>query len=167
MLKRYVFCFEHDNTNHAVKMTKTKNICRFIRLNLRIMKCLNCNETLEGRIDKKYCSDYCKSNYHYEKNKKKEDSFFKQVDKQLKLNRRSLKNFNLSGKSTVRKEKIIQAGFNPNIFTHYWKNQKGDVYLFCYEYGFLRRTENGKDKYVLVEWQDYMKSPLQSISTPN
>ena len=48
------------------------------------------------------------------------------------------------------------AGFNPKYFTHYWKNQKGDVYLFCYEFGFLKRTENGKAKYILVEWQKYM-----------
>jgi hypothetical protein len=37
------------------------------------------------------------------------------------------------------------------------KNQKGDVYLFVYEYGFLKRKENGKDKYVLILWQEYMK----------
>ncbi|PHQ58728.1 MAG: hypothetical protein COC08_09830 [Maribacter sp.] len=46
---------------------------------------------------------------------------------------------------------------NPKFFTHYWKNQKKDVYLFVYEYGFLKRKENGKEKFVLVVWQDYME----------
>lgn len=119
--------------------------------------CLNCNTALEGRIDKKYCSDYCKSNHNYEKNKLKENSLFKKIDLQLKLNRRLLRDFNKAGKATVRAEKIIEAGFNPKYFTHYWKNQKGDVYLFCYEFGFLKRMENGNAKYVLVEWQSYMK----------
>ncbi len=120
-------------------------------------KCLNCNEVIEGRADKKFCNGYCKSNYHYEKNKQKESSLFKTIDDQLKLNRRLLKLFNKAGKSTVRKERLLKEGFNPNFFTHYWKNSKGDVYLFCYEYGFLTRIENGRTKFVLVEWQPYMK----------
>ncbi len=118
--------------------------------------CLNCRQILEGRKGKKFCNNYCKSNYHYEKNKEKENSFFKKVDLQIKLNRRLLKDFNKSGKSTVRVEKIKSLGFDPNFFTHYWKNAKGDVYLFCYEYGFLYRKENNRDKYVLIEWQNYM-----------
>lgn len=119
--------------------------------------CLNCETELRGRMDKKYCNDYCKSNHHYEKNKSKENTLFKKIDEQLKLNRRLLRDFNRAGKSTVRVGKITEAGFNPKYFTHYWKNQKGDVYLFCFEFGFLKRTENGKSKYILVEWQDYMK----------
>ncbi|WP_348647002.1 hypothetical protein [Arenibacter sp. S6351L] len=54
-------------------------------------------------------------------------------------------------------------GFDPQFFTHYWKNQKGDVYLFVYEYGFLNKRHNGKDKYILVIWQDYMDSSQKSI----
>lgn len=133
---------------------------RFKRLNLQLMMtnklCLNCNEEIEGRADKVYCSDYCKSNFHYERNKEKEDTFFRKVDKQLKLNRRLLKDYNRSGKSTVRANDLLKEGFDPNFFTHYWKNKKGDVYLFCYEFGFLKRTENGKQKFVLVKWQPYM-----------
>jgi hypothetical protein len=119
-------------------------------------KCLNCNEPLIGRLGKKYCNDYCKSNYNYLKNKEKESTLFKRIDKQLKLNRRLLVTFNKAGKSTVRKELLIEAGFDPNFFTHFWKNSAGDVYLFCYEYGFLKRTENGKTKYILITWQSYM-----------
>lgn len=118
--------------------------------------CLNCLQNFTGRADKKFCTDYCKSNFHYLQNKKKESSLFKKIDAQLKLNRRLLKEFNKSGKSTVRAEKIIAAGFSPKYFTHYWKNNGGDVYLFCYEYGFLKKVENGRKKYVLVVWQDYM-----------
>jgi len=110
-------------------------------------QCLNCNEELEGRVDKKFCNSYCKSAYHYESNKQKESSFFVQVDKQLRKNRRILKEYNKSGLSTIRKEKLIQTGFNPNYFTHYWKNKKGEVYLFCYEYGFLCKNVKGVQKY--------------------
>ncbi len=119
--------------------------------------CLNCKEGLKGRVGKKFCSPYCRSNYHYQNNKEKENTLFKKIDIQLKLNRKLLKNFNKAGKSVVRKEVLVSAGFNGNYFTHYWKNQKGDVYLFCYEFGFLERKENGKAKYVLVQWQNYME----------
>jgi hypothetical protein len=107
-------------------------------------------------MDKKFCSPYCKSAYHYQQNKKKESSLYQSIDRQLKTNRRILKLYNKAGKATVRKEKLLSEGFNPRYFTHYWKNQNGDVYLFCYEYGFLERSENNKAKYILVTWQDYM-----------
>ena len=118
--------------------------------------CIQCNASFEGRIDKKFCCDYCKSSFHYEKNKNKEKSRFKVVDDHLKTNRRVLSAYNKAGKATVRKEDLEKEGFNPSYFTNYWKNKKGDVYLFCYEFGFLKRIENGKAKYILVKWQDYM-----------
>ena len=64
---------------------------------------------------------------------------------------------NQSGKSTIRKEGPINADFNPKYFTHYWKNSKGEVYLFCYDYGYLSLQENDRSKYVLVKWQPYME----------
>jgi hypothetical protein len=121
-------------------------------------KCLNCGEELKGRVGKVFCTPYCRSNYHYQNNKEKEASLFVTIDKQLRQNRRLLKNYNKAGKAVVRKDDLLKEGFNPKYFTHYWKNQKGDVYLFCYEYGFLEKKEGDKVKYVLVQWQEYMNS---------
>lgn len=119
-------------------------------------QCLYCKNELEGRGDKKFCTPYCKSSYHYEKSKGKEDSLYAKVDKQLKTNRRILKLYNKSGLSTIRKEKLIREGFNPQYFTNYWKNAKGEVYLFCYEFGFKEVKKANNAKYVLVTWQPYM-----------
>ena len=119
-------------------------------------KCPHCKEEVKGRSDKKFCSIYCKSSYHYHDTINNESNLFRIIDKQLRLNRRLLKNYNKSGKAVVRKETLLKEGFNPKYFTHYWKNQKGDVYLFCYEFGFLEKQEKGKSKYVLVQWQEYM-----------
>ena len=119
--------------------------------------CKYCAENLTGRSDQKFCSAYCKSAYHYQVGKDKESSFFMKVDKQLKTNRRVLKSYNKAGKSTVKREKLIEEGFDPNYFTHYWKNNKGQVYLFCYEFGFLAIHENDRPKYLLVKWQSYME----------
>ncbi len=118
-------------------------------------ECLSCGNIIIGRSDKKYCSVYCKSAHQYQRRKSEEEQYYS-IDRQLKTNRKILKAYNKSGLSTVRKEKLIAEGFDPKYFTHYWKNNKGQVYLFCYEYGYLSLKENQKEKYVLITWQKYM-----------
>lgn len=127
-------------------------------------QCLNCNRELKGRSDKKYCDPQCKSAYQYQQAQEQPERFFNKVDNHLKLNRKLLKHYNKAGKVTIRADQLNKEGFNPNYFTHYWKNTKADVYLFVYEYGFLKRTEHGVDKYILVKWQDYMQT--QYNATP-
>ena len=120
-------------------------------------KCLECEKLLEGRAGKKYCDPYCKSAYHYKKSQSETPKFYTKVQQHLKLNRKILKNYNKAGKATVRRETLTTQGFNDNYFTHFWKNKKGDIYLFVYEFGFLKVQENNKAKYVLIQWQDYME----------
>lgn len=120
-------------------------------------ECLYCNKQLVGRTDKKFCDPQCKSSYQYQQSKEQPERFYNKVDNQLKLNRKILKEYNKGGKVTVRAEVLKAKGFNPNFFTHYWKNNKGDVYLFVYEYGFLKKEEHRIDKFILILWQDYME----------
>jgi predicted nucleic acid-binding Zn ribbon protein len=115
--------------------------------------CPICEATLVGRSDKKFCSVKCKSIHQYE-NRQKSEVFFLQVDRQLKINRKILKRYNKSGYTTIRRSILTDVGFDPKFFTHYWKNNKGNVYLFVYEYGFLKIA--GQEKYLLVIWQEYM-----------
>ncbi|MFT6828236.1 MAG: hypothetical protein ACJA2S_003918 [Cyclobacteriaceae bacterium] len=115
--------------------------------------CPVCGSVLIGRQDKKYCSPKCKNSSSYDRMVMNEQ-FFLKVDRQLKTNRKILKHYNRSGYTTLRKEELLDAGFNPNYFTHYWKNNKGEVYLFCYDFGFQAIQKN--EKYLLVKWQSYM-----------
>lgn len=119
--------------------------------------CTYCGKKLSGRSDKKFCDAYCKSAFHYKKSQEDTPRFYNKVDNQLKRNRRILKSFNKAGKATVRAETILDLGFNPNFFTHYWKNKNGDVYLFVFEYGFLKKNEHHVEKYILIKWQAYME----------
>ncbi len=119
--------------------------------------CLSCNKELEGRSDKKFCDAHCKSSYQYQQSKLNPSNFYTKVNNQLKLNRKLLKYYNTSGKSTIRSSMLLEKGFNPNFFTHYWKNKKGEVYLFVYEFGFIKRKERNIEKYVLIKWQAYME----------
>ena len=123
-------------------------------------ECLYCKKELVGRTDKKYCNLHCKSAYQYQKAKDQPERFYNKVDNQLKLNRKLLKKYNKGGKVTVRASVLNEKGFDANFFTHFWKNQKSDVYLFVYEYGFLKIKENNIEKYVLVIWQDYMEKHI-------
>ncbi len=116
-----------------------------------------CEKELKGRSDKKFCDLHCKSSFHYWKSLEEAPRFYNKVDNQLKSNRRILKQYNKAGKATVRASLIKQEGFDPNFFTHYWKNTKGDIYLFVYEYGFLTKKENNTDKFILIKWQTYME----------
>ena len=120
-------------------------------------RCPECNEIITGRSDKIFCTPFCKSSYHYKKNMKNDNNIFIKIDKILKQNRRILKAFNKSGKSTVRKETLLKEGFNPKYFTNYWKAKNNNLYLFCYEFGFMEISENGNSKYVLITWQKYME----------
>ncbi|WP_282124441.1 hypothetical protein [Algibacter mikhailovii] len=118
--------------------------------------CLYCNKELKGRRDKKFCDPQCKSAYQYQQAQEQPERFYNVVDNQLKLNRKILKEYNKGGKVTVRASVLKDLGFKTKFFTHYWKNKKGDVYLFVYEFGFLKRIENNVEKFVLIMWQDYM-----------
>ncbi len=111
---------------------------------------------VERKIRKKFCDAQCKSAYQYQQTKQQPERFFNKVDNQLRRNRKILKDYNKGGKVTVREAMLLSEGFDPNFFTHFWKNQKGEVYLFVYEYGFRKIKENRNDKYVLVLWQEYM-----------
>lgn len=132
---------------------------------MRIYKeCIHCSKELRGRTDKKFCDPQCKSAYQYQIEKQNPERFYNKVDNQLKLNFKLLKEYNKGGKVTIRSNVLLEIGFNPNFFTHYWKNQNGQVYFFIYEYGFLIRKENGKEKYVLILWQDYMAKNTKSTN---
>ena len=124
-------------------------------MNTTISKCLECGKKLKGRLDQKFCTVYCKSAYHYKNAKLKESSIYVNIDNQLKLNRRILKRYNLSGQSQIKKEILINEGFDFDYFTHIWEAKNGNVYFFCYEFGFRDLNEN--EKYMLIMWQDYMK----------
>ena len=110
----------------------------------------------KGRSDKTFCSTKCKSINQYEIRQEKE-IFYLEVDRRLKTNRKLIKTYNYKGFTTVQKAALLNDGFNPNFFTHYWKNSKGDVYVFVYDYGFLDLRKSGKNKYVIVKWQEYRR----------
>lgn len=111
--------------------------------------CLACGKQLKGRSDKKFCDDYCRNNYN---NLLKADAnnLVRNINNVLKKNRRILEQLLPEGEEMTKapKQKLLNLGFQFRYMTHTYTNKKGNVYYFCYEYGYLP-LEN--DWYLVVQ----------------
>jgi predicted nucleic acid-binding Zn ribbon protein len=115
-------------------------------------QCPNCGASINGRVDKKFCSDYCRNTFN---NKKNSDvnNYMRNVNNALRKNRRILATMNVHQKTKVPKKKLLQAGFNFEYYTNVYETRKGSKYFFCYDQGYLTID----DKFLtLVVKQDYV-----------
>ena len=101
-------------------------------------QCLQCHKTLHGRIDKKFCDDYCRNTYNNQA-AEKDNELVKHINAILKRNRKLLKECIKDGEETgqLSRQKLQDAGFNFQYFTHQYTTRKGVVYAFVYEFGYL------------------------------
>jgi len=99
--------------------------------------CLHCGNKISGRTDKKFCNDYCRNAYNNQL-KSATNPLVRNINNALIKNRRILEAMLAEEKMVKQpKEKFLNRGFNFKYFTHNYTNQKGNVYFFCYEYGYL------------------------------
>lgn len=100
--------------------------------------CINCGRTLRGRVDKKFCDDYCRNNYNNRQNSD-ENNLIRNINNILRKNRRLLSQILGSEYESkkIPKQKILDAGFNFQYITHLYRTQKDQVYYFVYDYGYL------------------------------
>lgn len=108
--------------------------------------CLDCLQPLKGRSDQKFCSQHCRNN-HNNGNKNLAQNALKTINKILRKNREILKRLNPDGKTRISKQQFLATGIMLNYFTHVYKNKKGNIYYFCYEYGYMSLDNN---EYLLV-----------------
>ncbi len=110
-------------------------------------KCLECSETFIGRVDKKFCSDYCRNAYNNKMNKDSKN-LIRNTNNRLRKNWRILEELNPNGKCTVSKKKLDVKGFDFNYITEVYTTKVGKIYYFCYDQGYSS-LEN--DLYMLVK----------------
>ena len=115
--------------------------------------CKECGQTLNGRKDQKFCSDYCRNSFN---NRLNEDAtkYIRRINNILRKNRRILATLNPKGKNTVDGITLAEEGFNFHYYTNIYTTKTGSNYYFCYEQGYLKLDN---DKYMLVLKQDYVK----------
>ncbi len=120
-------------------------------LPLQQQKCLSCSKPLKGRIDKKFCDDYCRNSYNNQlKSTGAQGTIVRQINRTLLKNRNILASFLSPTEETAKtnKERLLQQGFSFSYLTHQYTTRTGKVYSYCYDYGYLA-LEN--DWFLLVK----------------
>lgn len=111
-------------------------------------KCLECGEIIKGRVDKKYCSDYCRNAYNNKLNKDSKN-LVRNINNRLRKNYRILDSFTLKdGKTRTSKTRLMDKGFDFDYITNLYTTKKGTTYYFVYDLGYLP-LEN--DYYMIVK----------------
>ena len=110
--------------------------------------CLYCGKPVKGRIDKKFCDDWCRNAYN-NKRYSQNSGFVRNVNTILRKNRQILEDLIPNGKEVAKahRKKLSEKGFNFQYITHTYITKKGLTYFFCYEYGYLSIEH---DYYLLV-----------------
>ena len=103
---------------------------------MEIRTCLECNEKVTGRIDKKFCSDYCRNIYNNKVNKDSKN-LIRNINNRLKKNYKIVSDLNVSGKTKVSRTKLYDKGFDFNFFTSIYKTKTGNTYYYIYDQGYL------------------------------
>jgi len=112
-----------------------------------VKTCLECDEPLKGRSDKKFCSDYCRNAYNNKVNKDSKN-LIRNTNNRLRKNYKILSELNTTGKTKVTRSKLIQHNFDFNFFTSIYTTKTGNTYYYCYDQGYLALDN---DYYLLIK----------------
>ncbi|MGK0422311.1 MAG: putative nucleic acid-binding Zn ribbon protein [Polaribacter sp.] len=113
---------------------------------MEIRECLACKEAVKGRVDKKFCSDYCRNAYNNQVNKDSKN-LIRNINNRLRKNYKILSELNGSGKTKVTRTKLYDNGFDFQFFTSIYKTKTGNTYFYVYNEGYLT-LEN--DTFLLI-----------------
>ncbi len=103
-------------------------------------KCLTCDTILRGRVDKKFCNDYCRNNYNNQQKAKGSNSeIVRSINKALLKNKKILESILREDeeKTSVSKDKLLRLGYQFKYQTHHYTTKAGKTYYYCYDHGYL------------------------------
>ncbi|SEF47642.1 DUF2116 family Zn-ribbon domain-containing protein [Algoriphagus boritolerans] len=100
--------------------------------------CLHCGKPIQGRVDKKFCDDSCRNTYNNQQNPESVN-LIRNINHTLKKNRKILETLIPSGEVLAKttRERLTRQGFNFKFYTHTYQNKKGNLYHYCYDFGYL------------------------------
>ncbi len=110
--------------------------------------CPVCSEQIIGRVDKKFCSDQCRNTFNNDRYSS-DNLLVQKINRTLKKNYSILLALNKTGKSKVKRSKLLQEGFDFNYFTGTYETQKGGLYQICYDQGYIALSD---EMYLLIKW---------------
>jgi hypothetical protein len=97
--------------------------------------CLECEDKIIGREDKKFCSDGCRNAYNNKMNKDS-TNLMRNINNKLRKNYRILSELNLEGKSKTTRTKLLSKGFDFEFFTSLYVTKTNNTYYFLYDQGY-------------------------------
>lgn len=124
-------------------------------MNTAVLKnCCYCGNAVKGRMDKKFCNDYCRNSYNnQQKSLHTYNRYIRNVNQALVKNRKILEQILSRQEAGARAslEKLISLGYQFKYHTHNYTTRTGKTYFYCYEYGYLPLENN---RYLVVRWKD-------------
>ena len=111
------------------------------------MKCLECAADIVGRVDKKFCSDYCRNAYN-NKRYKEEQHIVREINKILKTNRKILQEMKKAGLGMISESSLVEKGYRINYATASFVDQEGMLQFAVYDQGIRYR---GHGEYELLD----------------
>lgn len=109
--------------------------------------CPECGDKINGREDKKFCSDGCRNAFNNKINKDS-TNYMRNVNNRLRRNYRILSEINADGKTKTTRSRLSAKGFDFDYFTNLLHTKTGNTYYFVYEQGYML-LEN--DYFILVK----------------
>ena len=98
--------------------------------------CLECDEKIIGREDKKFCSDGCRNSYNNKINKDS-NNYMRNINNKLRKNYRILLSINTDQKIKTSRSKLLSKGFDFDYFTNILRTNTGNTYYFLYDQGYM------------------------------
>ena len=89
--------------------------------------CVSCGKTLKGRVDKKFCDDYCRNNYNnQQKAKGSQSSYVRNINNTLLKNRRILEGILPGTEETAKasKDKLQRLGLGWEYRRSSWEKRQ-------------------------------------------
>ena len=100
--------------------------------------CRHCGRQVNGRVDKKFCDDYCRNQFNNVRRARSErNDYVKNINAALLRNRRILEKLLEDGSaaSVVSRQQLQWLGYQFHYSTHTQPDARGRRVFYCYEYG--------------------------------
>ncbi len=102
--------------------------------------CLQCNQTLFGRKDKKFCNDFCRNSYN-------NVEIVRNINNRLRKNNRILKTLLEEGARSVNKNELSLRNFDFKYITNVDESKNGTIF-YVYDVGYQELNE---ENYLLFQ----------------
>lgn len=112
-------------------------------MNQPLTQCLNCQQILHGRTDKKFCNDYCR-NASNNALFRDINNLVRNITAAIKRNRRIMQHAlcNDPVRRIYKQSEIVDLGFDFDYHTHMKRTRTGNLIFYCFEYGYIKTKKD-------------------------